>query len=194
MALTIAVKSITCLQESTEPSLHDEPYVLVTGVDLSQLIPNVEVTQYGPWSGVDKGETHGIKDRLPFWGLDNKTAVAISDPSSVVFIVSVMENDSGKPEVLRGLVKGAAVASLAASNGMPRATRVQKLQNDIHSALGIPTGFPNPDDIVGSKELVLTAGDLVAPASKTRIKTLDFAGGKQGTFRVTFDLTFVLPG
>ncbi|HZX96227.1 MAG TPA: hypothetical protein VFE90_17030 [Myxococcales bacterium] len=190
MALTIAVKSIQSLDDSTEWGA-DEPYVLVTGVDLSQLIPHVEVTLYGPWADVDKGETHQTGVFLPFWGLDNRTAVAIANPSSVIFVVSVMENDDGKPGALRTLVKAAAVASLAASNGMPRATRVQKLLADIHGALGIPTGAPNFDDIVGSKELVLTPPDLVRPPGGRRVKTLDFAGGDEGTFRVAVELAFV---
>lgn len=55
--LTIAVKSITSINDSTEMGA-DEPYILVTAVHLSGLVPQVEVTQYGPWGDVDKGETH----------------------------------------------------------------------------------------------------------------------------------------
>lgn len=208
MALTLAVKSIQSLDDSTEVG-PDEPYVLVTGVNLDALVPQVEVTLYGPWGDVEKGETHGTLVippttppalvevlsalnvvRRPFWGLDNKTAVAITDPSKVIFIVSVMENDDGRPAALRTLVKGTAVASLAASNGMARATRVQKLLADLKGTLGIPTGAPNFDDTVGSKELVLTAADLVPPSNGKRVKTLDFAGGNEGKFRVAVELAF----
>jgi hypothetical protein len=206
--LTLAVKSIKSIDDSTELG-SDEPYVLVTAADLGSLVPQVEVTLYGPFGDVDKGETHStivlppgtpqpMLDflaqlhmlRRPFWGLDNKTPAPIANPSNVVFIVSVMENDDGKPGVLRTLVKLAAVGSLAASQGMSRATRVQKMLDDIKGALGTPTGAPNFDDVVGTHELQLTAADLVPPASGKRVKNVDFNGGSEGTFRVAVELAF----
>ena len=208
-SLAIAVQSIKSLDDSTEVG-SDEPYVLVTAANLAGLIPQVEVTLYGPFEDVDRGETHAtivapaglpkpIADainaspmgRKPFWALDNKTPAPIASPNDVVFIVSVMENDDGNPNALRTLVKLAAVGSLAASTGMARATRVQKLIADIGGALGTPTGAPNFDDVVGTHELVLTAADLVPPASKKRVKTLDFNGSNEGTFRVALEMDFV---
>ena len=208
-SLSIAMQSIKSLDDSTEVG-SDEPYVLVTAANLAGLIPQVEVTLYGPFEDTDKGETHAtivapaglpkpIADaingsplgRRPFWALDNKTSAPIASPNDVVFIVSVMENDDGKPNTLRTLVKLAAVGSLAASSGMARATRVQKLIADIGGALGTPTGAPNFDDVVGTHELVLTAADLVPPANKRRVKTVDFNGGNEGTFRVAVQMDFV---
>jgi len=208
-SLSIAMQSIKSLDDSTEVG-SDEPYVLVTAANLAGLIPQVEVTLYGPFEDTDKGETHStvvapaglpkpIADaingsplgRRPFWALDNKTSAPIASPNDVVFIVSVMENDDGKPNTLRTLVKLAAVGSLAASSGMARATRVKKLIADIGGALGTPTGAPNFDDVVGTHELVLTAADLVPPASKKRVKTVDFNGNNEGTFRVAVEMDFV---
>jgi hypothetical protein len=208
-SLAIAVQSIKSIDDSTEAG-SDEPYVLVTAANLVGLVPQVEVTLYGPFDDVDKGETHAtivapailpkpIADvinasplgRRPFWALDNKTPAPIASPNDVVFIVSVMENDDGKPNTLRTLVKLAAVGSLAASTGMARATRVQKLIADIGGALGTPTGAPNFDDVVGTHELVLTAADLVPPPSKKRVKTVDFNGDNEGTFRVAVEMDFV---
>jgi len=207
--VTLAVKSIKSIDDSTEVG-PDEPYVLVTAVDLSTPIPGVEVTLYGPWSDVEKGETHGtvvippglpdaVVDALsainvmrrPFWGLDNKTPKAIASPSNVIFIVSVMEHDDGDPGALRSMVKLTATGSLVASANDSRATRVQKLMADIRGILGTPTGAPNFDDKVGTRELALTADDLVAPASGKRVKTLlDFGGGDDGTFRVAVEIVF----
>jgi hypothetical protein len=178
--VSLAVKSITAIDDSTEFGA-DEPYVLVTGVDFrNTVLPEVEVTLYGPWSDVDKGETHGtlvmppstpqaVIDvlsnfnvmRKPFWSLDNKTPAPI-DPSKVIFIVSVMENDDGRPLVLRMIVKSAAVASLGGSTGSLIPDRVTKLIRDINGVLGTPTGFPNLDDVVGtsdktSQQLILRA-------------------------------------
>lgn len=208
-SLSIAMQSIKSLDDSTEVG-SDEPYVLVTAANLAGLIPQVEVTLYGPFEDTDKGETHStvvapaglpkpVADaingsplgRRPFWALDNKTPAPIASPNDVVFIVSVMENDDGKPNTLRTLVKLAAVGSLAASSGMARATRVQKLIADIGGALGTPTGAPNFDDVVGTHELVLTAADLVPPANKRRMKTVDFNGKNEGTFRVAVQMDFV---
>lgn len=207
--LSLSVKSITSLNDSTESS-PDEPYVLVTGIDLTQLTPNLEVTLYGPWADVEKGETHstlvippGLPQsqidflsafnvvRRPFWGLDNKKAAIILNPTDVIFIVAVMENDDGHPDALRSLIKGVAVASLAASTNSPRKQRADKLLTDIKGVLKLPTGAPNFDDVVGAQELVLNAADLVGIPSSKRTKTLTFANGSEGTFRVTFELAFM---
>jgi len=192
--VTIALTKIKCRIETDEVGA-DEPYVLVTAVDLSNpLLPNVEVTRYGPWGDVDEGEsrtTHSIPtgfdpDLAPFivwrrnaWG-PSGNAKAISNPANAVLLVSMMEHDNGKPSAARELTKGAVVSSLAASNGMTRAQRVSKLIADINGALAIPTGAPNFDDRVGStKELALSANLLnVAAGPKTKTLTIVGDGGK----------------
>jgi len=176
--------------------------VLVTAVDLSNpVLPNAEVTLYGPWSDVDAGETHGTQplqpgvnpNDFPFlvwrrnaWGPSGQ-AKAIANPANAILLVSMMEHDDGKPGTARELVKAAVVGALAASAGMTRAQRIDKLKADINGALGIPTGFPNFDDRVGStKELPLSANLLnVAAGPKTKTITIVGDGGK-------YDLTFVV--
>ena len=55
LPVTIAVKNIKRRIETDEVGA-DEPYVLVTAIDLKTfLLPTVEVTRYGPWGDVDKG-------------------------------------------------------------------------------------------------------------------------------------------
>lgn len=201
LPVTIALKKIKCLIETDEVGA-DEPYVLVTAVDLGNpLLPNAEVTLYGPWSDVDKGETHSTQplqpginpSDMPFlvwrknaWG-PSGSAKAIASPGNAVILVSMMEHDDGKPGTARELVKGAVVGSLAASAGMTRAQRVNKLKADINGALGIPTGFPNFDDRVGTtQELALSANLLdVAAGPKAKTLTITGDGGK-------YELTFVV--
>ena len=201
LPITIALKKIKCRIETDEVG-SDEPYVLVTAVDLSNpLLPNAEVTRYGPWSDVDAGETHGTQplqpgvnpNDFPFlvwrrnaWGPSGQ-AKAIANPANAILLVSMMEHDDGKPGTARELTKAAVVGALAASAGMTRAQRVDKLKADINGALGIPTGFPNFDDRVGTtKEVPLSANLLnVAAGPKTKTITIVGDGGK-------YDVTFVV--
>lgn len=121
------------------------------------------------------------------WGPSGQ-AKAIANPANAIMLVSMMEHDDGKPGTARELTKGAVVSSLAASAGMTRAQRVSKLKADINGALGIPTGFPNFDDRVGTtQELVLSANLLdVAAGPKTKTLTIVGDGGK---YEVTFVVT-----
>jgi hypothetical protein len=202
--ITIAVSAIKCLDETNEPSASDEPYVLVVAADVQSVIPNVEAVLYGPWGDVDAGETHGtlplpvgadpnIFDSLPFvirkpfWGLNGKPAL-VNNPAQVIFLVAMMENDDGKPKAGRGLVKGAAVASLASSTNASRADRIKSLIKDIESAVLIPTGAPNFDDPIDKvKELQLTLQDLSLASTGVHTKTLQFTGDG-GKYNVVFEL------
>jgi len=201
--ITIAVKEIKCIEETDEIG-SDEPYVLVVAVDLQPLVPNAEAALYGIWDDVDTGETHGTMPlpvgadpdifdslpfviRKPFWGLNRQPAL-INNPAQVIFLVALMENDNGKPKAARGLVKGAAVASLASSTNANRAERIKRLIADINSALSIPTGFPNFDDQVGStQELQLTSQDLSLASTGVHTKSLRFTGDG-GKYDVVFEL------
>ncbi|MFG6432652.1 hypothetical protein [Roseateles sp. LYH14W] len=194
LPVTIALTKIKCKIETDEVG-SDEPYVLVTAVDLSNpLLPNAEVTLYGPWGDVDEGETRTTQpippgvdpNDLPFiiwrrnaWGPSGQAKV-IANPAHAVILVSMMEHDDGKAGTARGLAKAAAVSSLAASMGMTREQRVNKLKADIHAALGIPTGAPNFDDRVGgTKEFALSANLLnVAAGPKSKMLTIVGDGGK----------------
>lgn len=204
--ITIALKSIKCLEETNEVG-SDEPYVLVTGVNLKQAIPQVEVTRYGPWSDVDTGETRHTKVipsnispevldalkqfvvfRTPFWGLDNESPTVISHADDVIFVVSILEHDDGDPEAARSIVKGTAVATIGSSMGMKRQERTEKLIADIKSALAIPTGFPNFDDHIGTKELRLSGKDLLRAALAPHERMLFFTGDG-GHYKTTFSFT-----
>lgn len=201
LPVTIALKKIKCRIETDEVG-SDEPYVLITAVDLTNpVLPNAEVTLYGPWGDVDEGETRttqplqpGVNPSdFPFlvwrrnaWG-PSGSAKAIPNPANAILLVSMMEHDDGKPSAARELVKAAVVGALAASAGMTRAQRVSKLKTDINGALAIPTGAPNFDDRVGSTvEVALSANLLnVAAGPKTKTITINGDGGK-------YDLTLVV--
>jgi hypothetical protein len=124
----------------------------------------------------------------PFWFIDNSTGKAIPDPSKVIFVVSLMENDNGSPSAARALVKGLATASIAGSTSLPRAQRVAKLKSDCDSALAIPTGGLNFDDQIGtSLEFAPSKLDLVLPILAPHTTTLTFSG--DGKFVVTCTIT-----
>lgn len=181
----IAVTSIASIEGTSEIG-SDEPYVIVTAVDLTGLVPGVECTLYGPVS-MNAGESKSPGGK-PFWFIDNTTSKAIPDPTKVIFVVSLMENDSGSPSAARGLVKGLATASIAGSVSLPRAQRVAKLKSDCDSALAIPTGAPNFDDQIGtSLEFAPSKLDLVLPILGPHTMTMTFSS--DGKFVVTCTIT-----
>ncbi|MBA3712869.1 MAG: hypothetical protein H0W76_10535 [Pyrinomonadaceae bacterium] len=200
----IAVTHITCEIETDEVGA-DEPYVLVTGINLKTPIPNVEVTRYGPWKDVDKGETHktvplqnlppGVNpDQLPIfvwrklcWGLNGKAA-AINSPDDVILLVSLMEHDDGSPGAARELVKAAVVAGLAASIGTSRAERVPKLIRDTNDALKLPTGAPSFDERVGSTQELSLSQKLLDVNGCNKSKCLTF-NGDGGRYKVCFEVS-----
>ncbi|HEX6289486.1 MAG TPA: hypothetical protein VFZ66_09865 [Herpetosiphonaceae bacterium] len=199
--VVIAVTKVRCLIETDEVG-SDEPYILVTGINLKTPIPNVEVTRYGPWADVDEADllvTQPIPagfnpDSVPFiiwrrpcWGLNGKPA-AINHPDDVIFLVSLMEHDDGDPSAAQILVKSAAVASLAASMGMSRADRVAKLIKDINGALKIPTGAPNFDDRVGSTQELRLSQTLLQVEDGVKAKNLVFTGDG-GQYRIRFEVS-----
>lgn len=201
-SITMAVTKVRCLIETDEVG-SDEPYVLVTGINLKVLpLPNVEVTKYGPWGNVDAGDplsTVPIQPNLnpelfpffvwrhPCWGLNGKPA-PINHPDDVIFLVSVMEHDDGDPNATRTLVKAAVVSGLAASMGMSRADRVKKLINDVNGALEIPTGAPNFDDRVGSTKELRLKQSLLQVETGVKAKSLLFTGDG-GQYQVRFELS-----
>jgi len=199
--IKIALTHVRCLEETDEGgSASDEIYVLVTAVNLKSAVPQVEVTKYGPWGSVDEGELKstmpiqpGVNPdtlpsiiwRRPCWGLNGQAAV-INHPDDVILMVSVMEHDDGNTGAARTIVKSAATATMASSMGMSRADRVTKLRRDINGALELPTGAPNFDDRVGTKELRLSA-DLLQVENGAKEKKIEFAGDG-GQYRVRFEL------
>lgn len=185
----ISLATVRCSVETDEVGA-DEPYVLVTAVNLTSKVnvagfpvplPTCDVTRYGPFNDVDAGETHGAAF-TPFW------TGPTTNPNDAIFVVSMMENDDGNAETLRGIVKSSAVASLFGSLSLPRSEQVGRLINDVGSAKGTPTGAPNFDDkIGGSQELQFSADELGRAGSGQLVsKTMSFAGDG-GNYSLRFD-------
>lgn len=193
---TVNFFKLHCIEETDEVG-SDEPYLLVTAVNLQALVPQIETSLYGPYGDTDAGETKynllfkgGIPKMPftpkvpPFWPIDGKPATLL--PGNMVIVVTMMENDDGSPSAARQAVKMAAVASIASSNGLPKNQRIQKLVNDINSAVKLPTGAPNFDDFVGSKVLIFNRTDYSLKESS--LKRLYF-NGDGGRYYADFSLT-----
>lgn len=185
--------------EGTDEATPDEPYVLTAAIDLAHTVPvqgfpvplpAFEVVLNGPFENFTKGKTgfaHFTPDLLPsFWDVTGKPG-PLTDPNKAIFIVSLMENDDGRPEALRTIVKGVVGSSIFGSLGFDRATQVGKLIHDVGSALQTPTGGPNFDDKIGEpQELQFSADELNrAGSGETVSRALTFAGDG-GRYTLTF--------
>jgi hypothetical protein len=197
--ITMSLVNLQCVIETDEVGA-DEPYVLVTSINLKSLVPQVEVTRYGPWANIDAGDVAStivippgfdpdvapfLVWRRPAWGVSG-SPTPIENPDDAIFLVSLMEHDDGDAAAARTIVKGAAAATLASSMGMTRAERVTKLISDINGALAIPTGAPNFDDRVGSTQELRLSSTLLQVDSGPKSKTMTFSGDG-GQYRARFD-------
>jgi hypothetical protein len=79
--IQIYLSNLHCSEETSELSASDEPYVLVTAVDLATVagfpvpLPAFEVVRYGPFEDVDAGETHFAPGSAQsFWGITGRSA------------------------------------------------------------------------------------------------------------------------
>lgn len=194
--IEIVLKNIDCIVETDEVG-DDEPYVLVTAVNLASTItvaesavpiPSFEVVRYGPFEDVAADDPPiQLNDPVSFWDLTGNPA-ALSDPDSVIFVMALVENDDGDPEALRGIVKGLVSASLIGSLGFDRDDKVKALINDINSGLGVPTGFPNFDDKVGKpEELKFSAEELILANTIFGVTKTLIISGDGGRYSLTFE-------
>lgn len=184
----IALTSFKCIEETDEVGA-DTPYFLVTAADLTTTFPSVEVTRYGPQEDVDTGEAFVTGGQF-FWWTDNRSARLISDPDDVIFVVSAVENDDGDPAATTALVKVAAVSSLAASRSASRPARAAALIRDIRGALQVPTGAPNFDDEIQTRELRFEKKDLLVGGTGNAPihRDLDVVGDG-GHYKLWFTIT-----
>ena len=181
----ITLDSIRCHTETDEVGA-DEPYVIVTAVDLATPgpLPNSRAYRYGPFQDVDNQETHASGFQS-FWGLNGEER-ALANPDDAIFIVSLMENDNGDAENLRGIIALTATGALSATIGANRAIRVSRLIQDINSAMGTVTGAPNFDDKIGIQELRFTRAEIaVAETGNPGFHALRFQGDG-GDYTTTF--------
>jgi len=198
--IQIYLRNIHCHEETSELSSADEPYLLVTAVDLASTLtipgvpvplpfPAFDVVRYGPFEDVDAGETHfapGISQS--FWDIAGRPA-ALDNPDRVIFVVALMEHDAGRPGTLQGIVKGIVGGSVLGSLTLDRGRKVAVLIRDVESALGTPSGPSlDQDNKIGDpQELRFTRQELFdAESGRAVSKTLVFEGDG-GRYTLTFD-------
>jgi len=193
MSYTIRPIFITCLREINELSASEEPYALVTSVDLTTATPTFDVFLYGAFEEMDEGETRPINGQS-FWGVPSSQPALITDRDNVIFIVTLMEQDNGSPRFFRALVKGVTTASLASTAGSPgRSAKVAVLLRDIRDSLNglnLPIPFSMDDDHIGTEELRLNSSDLITSGSKTIPLIIR---SREGFYRLHFQIDSLQP-
>jgi hypothetical protein len=193
MSLTVRLSTIKSIREINEESASEEPYVLVTAVQLRNTLPglpsvqNVRVFRYGVWEDFDEGEVKN-NSGPPFWGL-NSTPEDITDLSEVSFIISLMENDNADPGQYQTLLETVAAGSLALTLGEPdKSVRFSRLLTSIRNALNgidLPIPFVLDDDHIGTEELRLDNSDLIPVGAKDKsLRITSSEGDYELTFRI----------
>lgn len=203
--IKIYLREMRCIEETDEAG-DDEPYVLVSSVNLAATtaitatVPGTNQTATiqvpAPASTVvlyDWTKDFSDDDRqlVPgapesFWGVNGFPAT-LTNPDDVIIMVSLMEEDDGQPGVLRGLLRATVVASVAGSMAFSRDDRVRMLRQDIDSVLHTPTGAPNYDDVVGTQELRFTVQELADAENFITVRKDVEIAGDGGRYRLTFE-------
>jgi hypothetical protein len=200
MSYSIRLQRIHCIEEINEASASEEPYVLMTSVDLRSPapglpippLPNFDVFRYGIFEDMDAGE---VRDGggIPFWG-PSSTPQDIEDPNRVGVIVSLLENDNSTPEQYQTFLRGVVPIALASSLGEPdQAKRMQRLTNSIRDSLNgidLPIPFALDDDHVGTELLPLDASDLVGGGIKDKTLRIQTA---EGSYELVFRIIALQP-
>ena len=147
--------------------------------------PQCRTTLYGPFDDVDAGEKRKLMsqakvaampatfrarfahlDDEPCWGTSGRPE-AIEDPNDVLILVAVVENDSGEPNGIRGLLQAASQAAVL--NQFPayldgrlnRVEYVRSVRREVEDVLrSAVMGWPDQDDLVAVEELHLKRSDL----------------------------------
>ncbi len=168
-----AVDRIYCHDASRELG-RDEPYLLIAAFDMLNVVnagivgvklPTVNVVKIGPWQGVKHYETYypsalPVASRKPFWDLDHE-ARHIAHPQDVLFIVALMENDRGSPDIVRGVVRDNLLASRINNTNRAYDAYATTMISNMGAAIDLSRGVVLRDDVIGGvRQLALTAEDL----------------------------------
>lgn len=130
---------------SAEPREHRycEPYVFVARIDLRAGRPDVATFLYGPWPGGTRAAAADVIPlvrRASFWELSLPVAPP-ARPDEVLCLIALLEHLSGP--ALRERVGQAIREELAASAGMPQATRLARLIDRTDRAVDLANGGAN---------------------------------------------------
>lgn len=191
--IQLYLQKIHC-EKGTSELGQDEPYVIVSAVDLASTVPlegfsvplpAFDVVAYR-FGDVGKGETRFAPGpEKSFWGIYGQPD-RLTDPDDVIVVVSLMENDDGDVEALRGMVKVAISASVFSSLAASRAIKVEALMRDIYSAMGLITGAPNFDDRIGVAELRFSADELGRAEAGDVVERAITLRGDGGRYKLVF--------
>lgn len=227
MNFQIDLMRVRCLdQNDSGPWDSDEPYVVVaticfkeaftgvklpSGITLPRLnLPSVLTKKFGPWDGVDTGETAttfevppGLPQaavdlfrlrfviREPVWG-PNGVPMPIGNPDKFFILVGMMEHDDSNPNAVRTAVQAALSGAVQgyANAGLSRNDLAQRMRADMAGAIDLGRLHPfNSDDPIGGvQELRITSANLRTCEQRgTVTKTLGFVNSTtryQVTFRI----------
>jgi hypothetical protein len=126
------------------------------------------VFKYGPWLGVNAGETKyasHLDSNPAFWDLDSDPR-PIAHPQDVIFLVAMCENDASSPDGIRGGVKAALLAARVTNTNQDYADYVRAMISNMTGTIetirveGMDPLHLNEDDLFGVKQLSLTTSDL----------------------------------
>ena len=211
LAITGRVESVVCHAASSEV-LADEPYLLIASFDMTNSVnlgvvgftlPAIDVFKYGPWLGVNEGETQyasHLSSNPAFWDLDSDPR-PIAEPQDVIFLVAMCENDASSPDSIRGGVKDVLLAARATNTNQDYADYVRVMISNMTGTIetirveGMDPLHLNEDELFGVKQLALTTGDLDRLNNlETVAKSLRFtqrkANGKAtNDYTVNFEFT-----
>jgi hypothetical protein len=194
----IAFMEMRCLEETSELSASDEPYVLFFTADLRGPIPKTALNRTKVFEGTDKGTLD--KQWVRIWGVDGN-AQPIVDPDNVLILVKLMEYDDSDPNDIVTATRAALFGNVLSlfGSGKSHSDIVTQLipvfnstaRTSAHASALANAGLgrpPNADDEIGSaQELRITQADLNAAKNGTIRKNLTFSGDG-GKYRLGFDV------
>lgn len=189
----IAFTKLYAVEQTTDGGDSDEPYVVFLTVDMMNgQIPSIAVTRTKVFQDVDDNETR--VQHVSLWGT-NQSPQPIADPSKVIFLAALMENDEATATHVVNLVRDkmfVRVLSLVSAN-YPRSELVGKLIAEFDSSLTTAAHASNDDDRMGkAQELRIARSDLKAATTKTVTRHLDFESRDlDGAYRVSFAIKAV---
>jgi hypothetical protein len=175
-----------CVEQSGETPA-GAPYVLVAGIDMRAVWPDVEAVLYRPWKDARPAAPAGIVPliwRDSFWRLDI-VAAPIAKPDDLILLVTLVEHVDGNPCTMRTLVKEAVIDALDASTGMARKARIAKLLRSINGAVDFANGGPNFSSAI---ELRLTTDDAACLKSNSHCRFVVSFFGYGGEYCLALDL------
>lgn len=191
--LTLRFHEIFCVEEVNEESASEEPYVILTVVDLREplsgvpALPNVTMRRYGVWENFDGGDSV-VDTGAAFWGPDGN-GQDLASPGELAVVVSLLENDNADPGGYTELARLAATTALAGSIGqrdpVVRARQVADAVRNAFNGIDLPIPFALDDDHVATELFLLDAADLSLAGTRDRMISVR---NSEGVYNLTIRL------